>query len=55
MSSKGYTILGWIVWQIGSRLAKRELRQSRGKLAAAAAVAAVLAGGVLAARAAARD
>ena len=24
MNSKGYTVLGWIVWQIGSRVAKRE-------------------------------
>ena len=33
MNSKGYTVLGWIVWQIGSRVAKRKMvaepRQAR--------------------------
>jgi hypothetical protein len=46
MSSKGYTALGWIVWQIGSRVAKRKLGQSRSKLIAAGAVAAVVAAGI---------
>ena len=50
MSSKGYTVLGWIVWQIASRVAKRKIAQNRVKLGAAAAVALVLVAGVAAAR-----
>jgi hypothetical protein len=46
VSSKGYTALGWIVWQIGSRVAKRKLGQNRSKLIAAGAVAAVVAVGI---------
>ena len=51
MSSKGYTVLGWIVWQIGSRVAKRKMADNRMKLGAAGVVGLVLVGGVLAARA----
>ncbi len=51
MNSKSYTVLGWIVWQIGSRVAKRKMVQNRAKLGAAGAVALVLVAGVLAARA----
>ncbi len=51
MNSKSYTVLGWIVWQIGSRVAKRKMVQNRVKLGAAGAVALVLVAGVLAARA----
>ena len=51
MSSKGYTVLGWIVWQIASRVAKRKIAQNRVKLGAAAAVVLVLVAGVAAARA----
>jgi hypothetical protein len=51
MTTRGYTVLGWIVWQIGSRVAKRKLAQNRVKLGALAAVAIVLAAGVVAARA----
>lgn len=46
MSSKSYTVLGWIVWQIGSRVAKRKLGQNRSKLIAAGVVAAVVAAGI---------
>jgi hypothetical protein len=46
MSSKSYTALGWIVWQIGSRVAKRKLAQNRSKLLAAGVVAAVVAAGI---------
>ena len=42
MSSKGYTVLGWIVWRVGSRVAKRKLAQNRSKLVSAAVVAAVV-------------
>ncbi|HEX8075958.1 MAG TPA: hypothetical protein VF545_13370 [Thermoleophilaceae bacterium] len=51
MSSKGYTVLGWIVWQIGSRVAKKKIAQNRVKIGAAGVVALVLVGGVAAARA----
>ena len=51
MNSRGYTVLGWIVWQIGSRIAKRKMVQNRAKLGAAGVVALVVLGGVLAARA----
>jgi hypothetical protein len=48
MSTKSsYTVLGWVVWQIGSRLAKRKAAQNKGKLGAGLAVALVVAGGIL--------
>jgi sulfite exporter TauE/SafE len=50
MNSKSYTLLGWIVWQIGSRVAKRRMAQNRAKLGAAGVVALVLVAGLLAAR-----
>ena len=50
MNSKSYSVLGWIVWQIGSRVAKKKMAQNRVKLGAAGIVAVVLVGGVLAAR-----
>jgi hypothetical protein len=55
MSSKGYTFLGWIVWQLGSRVAKHQIEQNRVKIGAAGVVALVLVGGVLAARSAGGD
>lgn len=53
--TKGYTILGWIVWQIASRVAKRKMAQNRVKLGAAGAVVAVLVAGVLAAKSSTDD
>ena len=50
MSSKGYTVIGWIVWQVASRVAKRKLAQNRAKLGAAAVVLLVLVAGIAAAR-----
>jgi hypothetical protein len=50
-TTKGYTVLGWLAWQIISRVAKRKLAQNKVKLGAAATVFAVLAAGLLAARA----
>ena len=52
---KGYTILGWIVWQIGRRIAVRKMAQNRAKLGAAGIVVLVLVGGVVAARASSDD
>ncbi len=50
MTTRGYTVLGWIVWQVGSRVARRKMAQNRVKLGALALVALVLVGGALAAR-----
>ena len=55
MSTKGYTVLGWIVWQIASRVAKRKIAQNRVKIGAAGVVLLVLLGGVLAARSGGSD
>ena len=56
MSTTRYTVLGWIVWQVASRVAKRKIVQNRAKLGAAGVGALALAvGGVLAARAAGSD
>ena len=53
--TKGYTVLGWIVWQVASRVAKRKMAQNQVKLGAAGVVALVLIGGVIAARASSDD
>jgi hypothetical protein len=50
MGPKGYTVLGWAVWQIGSRVAKRKISQNRTKLGAVGVIALVLIGGVIAAK-----
>jgi hypothetical protein len=42
--------LGWVVWKIGSRIAKKKAKENRVKLGAAGVVALALAGGVAAAR-----
>lgn len=55
MSSKGYTVLGWVVWQVASRVAKRKIAQNRVKIGAAGVVLLVLVGGVVAARAGSGD
>lgn len=44
-------MLGWVVWQAVSRVAKSKTGQKKVKLGAAATVLAVLVGGVAAARA----
>jgi hypothetical protein len=51
MNSKGYTVLGWLTWQIARRVAKRKMSQNKVKLGAAATVLLVLVGGLVAARA----
>jgi hypothetical protein len=55
MSNRGYTVLGWAVWQVATRVAKRKMRQNRVKLGAAATVLLVLIGGLAIARATASD
>ena len=53
MGTRGYTVLGWAVWQVATRIAKRKMRQNKVKLGAAATVLLVLIGGLAIARAAA--
>jgi hypothetical protein len=55
MSSRGYTVLGWLVWQVGSRVAKRKIAQNRGKIGAAGVILLVLVAGIAAARAGGDD
>jgi hypothetical protein len=55
MTTRGYTVLGWLTWQIGSRLAKRKMAQNRVKLGAAGVVTLALLGGIIAARAGGGD
>jgi hypothetical protein len=52
MSTRGYTVLGWLTWQVTRRVAKRKMTQNKGKLGAAATVLLVLVGGLVAAKAA---
>jgi hypothetical protein len=51
IGTRGYTVLGWVVWQFASRLAKRKVAQNRVKLGAVAVIVLVLIGGIAAARA----
>jgi hypothetical protein len=51
MTSKAYTILGWLVWQ----LARRVISANRTKVGAAGLVGLVLVGGVVAAKVASGD
>ena len=53
MSTRGYTVLGWAVWQVATRVAKRKMRQNKVKLGAAATVLLVLIGGLAIAKASA--
>jgi hypothetical protein len=47
MNTKGYTAIGWLVWQIGSRLVKYKTTQNKSKVGAGVAVVLVVAGGIL--------
>lgn len=55
MMTKLYMLLGWFAWQGISILLRRKLAQNKVKLGAVATVAAVLVGGVLAAKASSDD
>ena len=55
MTPKGYTVLGWIVWQVARRFIRFKVKQNNVKLGAAATVALVLIAGVVAARASSND
>jgi hypothetical protein len=55
MTTRGYTVLGWLAWQLITRIAKPKLAQNKVKLGAAATVLAVLAAGLVAAKASSGD
>lgn len=55
MSHRGYTVLGWLVWQVGSRVARRKMAQNRVKLGALGVIVLVLVAGVAAAKAGAGE
>ena len=50
MGTKSYTVLGWAVWQVASRVAKRKIAQNQAKLGAIGVIALVLIGGIIAAK-----
>jgi hypothetical protein len=55
MTTRGYTVLGWLAWQLLKRVAPKTIVQNRVKIGAAATVAGVIAAGILAARASSGD
>ena len=55
MTSRGYTVLGWVVYQFGVRAVRRKVAQNRVKLGAVATIALVLVAGVAAAKASGDD
>ena len=55
MTTRGYTVLGWLAWQVLKRVVKPKVTDNKVKIGAAATVFAVLAAGVLAARASSSD
>jgi hypothetical protein len=55
MMTKVYTVMGWLAWQGITTVARRKLGQNKVKLGAAATVFAVLAAGVVAAKASAGE
>jgi hypothetical protein len=55
MSGKGYTVLGWVVWKIATRVVKKKVAANRVKLGAAGVVVLVLVGGVAAAKSGSSD
>ncbi len=50
MTTKGYTVLGWLVWQFVFGGAKRKVEQNRTKLGAIGLIALVFAAGAVAAK-----
>jgi hypothetical protein len=55
MRPRGYTVLGWAVWKVATRVAKRKMAQNKVKLGAAATVLLVLIAGLAAAKAGSTD
>ena len=50
MTKRKYTIIGWLVWNLATTIARWKLSRNKAKLGAAAVVALVLVGGVVAAK-----
>ena len=46
MSSRGYTVLGWITWKIANRVVRRKLHANRSKVAAIAVIVGVIWAGI---------
>jgi hypothetical protein len=55
MPTRGYTVLGWLAWQVITRVAKRKMAQNKVKLGAAATVALVLVAGIAVAKVSSSD
>ena len=55
MTTRGYTVLGWLAWQVLKRVVKPKISENKVKIGAAATVVAVLAAGVVAATASSSD
>jgi hypothetical protein len=51
MAFRGYTVLGWLTWQIAKRVAKRKMGQNKAKLGGGAAALGLLALGSIVAKA----
>jgi len=51
MTTRGYTVMGWLVWQVLKRVVPRTIEQNKVKIGAAATVFAVIVAGIAAARA----
>jgi hypothetical protein len=51
MTTRGYTVLGWLAWQVLKRVVPKAIPANRVKIGAAATVVAVIAAGIAAARA----
>jgi hypothetical protein len=49
-SRAAYTVLGWITWQVATRVAKRKMSQNKVKIGAGATAVGVLAAGLVAAK-----
>jgi hypothetical protein len=55
MNTRGYTVLGWLAWQVLKRVVPTAISQNRVKIGAAATVVAVIGAGIVAARASTSD
>jgi hypothetical protein len=55
MTTRGYTVLGWLAWQVLKRVVKPKIVENKVKLGAAATVGAVLVAGLIAAKASSGD
>jgi hypothetical protein len=51
MTTRGYTVIGWLAWQVLKRVVPKAIAENKVRIGAAATVFAVIAAGILAARA----